>query len=103
MLMFLSAGAIEFCSTATCLSAGRLDKSADQRMRDISERRAFRLEQRCDEECMAVELNDPDLVVSVNTGNDQRAFLENRIVLAVDRKSTRLNSSHSSISYAVCC
>src|SRR5438270_8348662 len=43
---------------------------------------------------MAAALN----VVSVQRGYDPREF-----VLIVDRKSTRLNSSHSQISYAVFC
>src|SRR5689334_25160935 len=34
---------------------------------------------------------------------DRIGFLTNRVIAAQDRKSTRLNSSHSSISYAVFC
>src|SRR3712207_7241669 len=36
-------------------------------------------------------------------GNDEREQTLNQLLVEIDRKSTRLNSSHANISYAVFC
>src|SRR5688572_32505975 len=46
---------------------------------------------------------DPDKVTPIKDEAASKAYLSNHQVVDVDRKSTRLNSSHSQISYAVFC
>src|SRR2546430_5905871 len=55
----------------------------------------------------SVSLRPPHLHLSVNTldfgSGDQATNSTKKLTLSKDRKSTRLNSSHSQISYAVFC
>src|SRR5688572_31274949 len=44
-----------------------------------------------------------DWVVAPDTSRSRNVLRATMLVLVVDRKSTRLNSSHSQISYAVFC
>src|SRR3712207_8346424 len=48
----------------------------------------------------AIDLTEALLLLS---RTDQRSFIRERVDLSLDRKSTRLNSSHANISYAVFC
>src|SRR5258708_31581162 len=47
--------------------------------------------------------NDAQLFAGVGMSADRPAWLELGAELSIDRKSTRLNSSHQIISYAVFC
>src|SRR5690625_5490647 len=51
----------------------------------------------------AVMLKDRSGEMSVASGAVSNVLVPNRAAVSVDRKSTRLNSSHVAISYAVFC
>src|SRR2546426_5114359 len=55
--------------------------------------------------CELASLGDlaPEIVLALATGNNARAFRLAGAATLEDRKSTRLNSSHLVISYAVFC
>src|SRR3712207_7572412 len=60
--------------------------------------------------CLAVEIGAEWILVDAGVRVDRSAdrlpdlaFLEDKRLAAIDRKSTRLNSSHANISYAVFC
>src|SRR5690625_7484038 len=50
-----------------------------------------------------LSLAEPLVVIGFDARNGSRSFAERSAAIMTDRKSTRLNSSHVAISYAVFC
>src|SRR5947209_7557077 len=53
--------------------------------------------------CARDAIRPPPFLRSVKSPNSRSLWISERQPLTVDRKSTRLNSSHANISYAVFC